>query len=176
MVWTAPMTAVAGAFTAANFNLHIRDNLLANSPGVASVIGSYFVSTAANTLAERRIGRSYQAATVATASVPYVSLGTGPAATVTTGTRAIVGVGCLSDNTVGNARGWMSFAVSGATVTAASDAWAAMHAANNAGSDQGVSMWTMATLTAGSNTFTPMYRVSSGTSSFQFRHIIVIPL
>ena len=54
MAWTAPMTAVANAvFTAAQFNTHVRDNLLETAPAKATTTGGYFVATGTNTIVQR---------------------------------------------------------------------------------------------------------------------------
>ena len=180
MVWTAPQTAVAGQFTAALFNTHIRDNLNMLAPALATTVGGYFVSTAANTLAQRTRGQSSITAEDSTASTTYVNLpgGSGPAVTATTGTKVIVGLSFIGRNsgTGVNNRQWMSVAVSGATTTAASDVRACMMTQNAADQSQRSGTWTMMTVTAGSNTFTGQYRVTAGTGTFSSRNIIVIPL
>ena len=180
MVWTAPMTATAGAFTAANFNLHIRDNLNVQSPALATVIGSHFVSTAANTLVKRKNASAYVATSnTMTASGSYADLAIpGPTYTVTTGTKAIVGISAFTGNSAAGVtnRQWMSIAVSGATTTAASDTWALMMTQNAASNYQCASVWTLMTLNAGANTFTAQYRVSAGTGTFYSRGLVVIPL
>jgi len=123
-------------------------------------------------------------ATVATAqnttSTTYTDLTTaGPAVTVTTGTKALVIVSCLMSTGDTNVVSYMSYAVSGATTIAASDTVALQLKQNNSGSYIGIraSAASVATLTAGSNTFTAKYRLSADTDdSFSNRSIFVINL
>lgn len=102
MAWTSPMTAVErDIWTAAQWNAHIRDNLLETMPGKATTAGNYFVSTGLKSIAERS-GSSAVVTTAETRSnAAYGDLATsGPAVTVTTGTEALVWIGCeLSSNT-----------------------------------------------------------------------------
>jgi hypothetical protein len=71
---------------------------------------------------------------------------------------------------------WMSYAISGATTTAASDDWAAR---SNEGLNgvQSIMGYTH-TVTAGSNTFTSKYKKVGGTSTAEFsqRFMLVIAL
>lgn len=180
MAWTAPMTAVANAvFTAAQFNTHVRDNLLETSPAKATTPGSYFVTDAANSIGERVVG----SATIApgsegTSSASYVDLATpGPAVTVSTGTSAIVIITAEMQNASASAGAKASCAISGASTVAAADA-TAIRAESSATAEfnriSGVQHYTG--LTAGSNTFTMKYASTSGTCNFNFRHLLVIPL
>lgn len=112
-----------------------------------------------------------------TASTSYTALATaGPSVTVATGTRALVVVSFWgSVGTVGSAV--MSHAVSGATTIASSDSWSAVATSASAGqtvSPIGVAYH--AGLTAGSNTFTAQYKVNTGTGTFLYRKLFVIPL
>jgi hypothetical protein len=121
-------------------------------------------------------------ATVATSqgttSASYTDLATsGPAVTVTTGIKALVIVTC-DLTTYSNYQGWMSYAVSGATTTSASDT-VSLSSRVNASATTRASAASVATLTAGSNTFTAKYRVDSGSSAvplFANRQIFVINL
>jgi hypothetical protein len=113
-----------------------------------------------------------------TTSASYTDLATsGPAVTVTTGTKALVIVTC-DLTTYSNYQGWMSYAVSGATTTSASDT-VSLSSRVNASATTRASAASVATLTAGSNTFTAKYRVDSGNSGvplFENRQIFVINL
>ena len=112
-----------------------------------------------------------------TTSATYTDLTTsGPAVTLTTGTKALVIINAQSFNTNTSAT-FASFAVSGATTISASDNYAirfqntAYEAPRNAAATR------LTTLTAGSNTFTMKYRRNtSGTANFGYREIIVIDL
>jgi len=121
-------------------------------------------------------------ATVATSqtttSTSYTDLATsGPAVTVTTGTKALVIITSEIVNSNGGAYSNMSYAVSGATTISALDTISLMFRQD---SDTTIryraSAASVVTLTAGSNTFTAKYRVSSGTGTFQDRTIFVINL
>jgi hypothetical protein len=121
------------------------------------------------------------AATVATqqstTSTSYTDLATsGPAVTVTTGTKALVIITSQVQNDAGNAQAFMSFAVSGATTTAASDT--KRLSIETASAIMTASAAYVVTLTAGSNTFTSKYRVgnTAGTVYFQNRNIFVMNL
>lgn len=110
-----------------------------------------------------------------TSSLTYVSLSGGPAVTETlvTGQKVLVIVSCRADNTVATstAASNMSFAVSGASTLAASDANAAeITGVCGAGTTTRVSLFTAQA--TGSTVFTSQYRaVGSGTSSFYDRRI-----
>lgn len=115
-----------------------------------------------------------------TTSTSYTNLATsGPAVTVTTGTKALVIVTANIVNSTNNnsLQAWMSYAVSGATTTSASDTWAlAVSGIQSIAYQMKMSLASVATLTAGSNTFTAKYRATSGTSEFGNRSITVINL
>jgi hypothetical protein len=172
------MTAVANtAFTAAQFNTNVRDNLNETAPAKATTAGGVFVATGVNAIAQRIPSGATVAALQSTSSTSYGDLSTaGPAVTVTTGTKAIVHVTARMQNTLDNSSSFASFAVSGATTIAAADT-SSIQLDGLTGSNSvryGMSM--MVTLTAGSNTFTMKYRAGSGTARFSDRDIVVYPL
>ena len=114
-----------------------------------------------------------------TTSLSYVDLATsGPACTVTTGTKALVIFGCNATNTSnGNAANRMDFAVSGATTRAATDDTAFLNTSGTINfQTQASRAITITGLTAGSNTFTAKYITNSGTAQFGNRFITVIDL
>ena len=75
MAWTAPMTAASNAtFTAAEFNAHIRDNLLETEPAKATTNDSYFVTTGANAIAQRSPGSDVINTMQTTTSTSYTNL------------------------------------------------------------------------------------------------------
>ena len=124
------------------------------------------------------------AATVATSqtttSNSYTDLATvGPEVTLTTGTKALVIITCaLSNGGASNQRAFMSYAVSGATTIAASDASAVINVNGQTAPTQvRASAAAIVTLTSGSNVFTAKYKSeSSNTSTFLNREINVINL
>lgn len=92
MAWTAPMTAVPrDVWSAALFNAHVRDNMLETMAGKATSAGGYFVTTAANAIAQRTPGSAVVATSQTRLNTTYGDLTTaGPAVTATTGTEALV--------------------------------------------------------------------------------------
>lgn len=97
MTWIAPMTAVArDIWTSAQFNTHVRGNLLETMTGKATTVGGYFVSTGLNAIAERLIAGAVVNTSVARSNAAYGDLtgSAGPSVTVTTGSEAIVWLAC----------------------------------------------------------------------------------
>lgn len=179
MAWSAPMTAVSGAtFTAAQFNLYVRDNLNETAPAKATAASQLFVSTGANAIAVRTPTSARVDTNESTTSTAFTDLTTpGPSLTATTGTIAIVGFACAFANNTANSLTVMSAEVSGASTVAASDTWGIMMDGIQASNFVRYGMVHVFTgLTAGSNTFKAKYRVGSNTGSFQYRELFVIPL
>lgn len=177
MAWTAPITWTAGStLTAAQLNTYLRDNLLLSAPALASTPGAYMVATGANTLAQRKAKSAYISTSQTTTSTTMTDLATsGPAVTVTTGTRAFVVYSCAISNSGANNATFMSFAVSGATTEAAADSYSISLDGVSATQAPRLSNWRWSSLTAGSNTFTAKYRVDAGTGTFAQRRISVFP-
>ena len=117
-----------------------------------------------------------------TSSTSYTDLTTsGPEITMTTGTKALVIVTArASGSSVGGNFNYMSYAVSGATTTSASDTvgFAATIDGNTGNGSTRASSASLATLTAGSNVFTAKYRAGNASSSATFadRSIFVMNL
>lgn len=177
MAWTAPMTAVANtAFTAAQFNIHVRDNLLETAPAKASLSGAYFTVSGTNQIAERRIASNGVSASASRSSTTYGDLSGsfGPSLTVTTGTRAMVFMrtGAFGGTSGSN----MSFTVSGATTLSAElERSVGISIAGSVYNRYSGVVWLDA-LNSGSNTFTAKYRtLTGGTATFIHRHIMVMP-
>lgn len=173
------MTATANtAFTAAQFNTHVRDNLNETAPAKATTAGRIFVATGANAIAERDIPNAEIATVQTTASTSFVDLATsGPAVTLTTGTEAIVFLYVrVSNNTTGSLSS-MGYDVSGATTLSAAVARSVSYQ-SSVGNDlvRCSAVIFESALTAGSNTFTSKYSVTSGTGSFGERRMFVIGL
>lgn len=180
MAWTAPMTAVANAvFTAAQFNTHVRDNLLETAPAKATGASSFIVTSGVNAIAERTPITANVATSQSTSSTGYTDLATvGPAVTANTGTKALVHFNASLSNATATNISYMSFAVSGASTVAASDT-KSLSIVNNGtvvGNSHGIT-FLQEGLTPGSNTFTAKYRSSAATNAtFADRNILVIPL
>lgn len=173
------MTATANtAFTAAQFNTHVRDNLNETAPAKATTAGRIFVATGANAIAEREITSNEVATNQTTTSTSFVDLATtGPAVTVTTGVRAIVFLYVrVSNNTTGSLAS-MGYAISGATTQAASVDRSVSYQ-SSVGNDliRCSSVIMESGMTAGANTFTSKYSVTSGTGTFGERRLAVMAL
>lgn len=182
MSWTAPMTAVSNtAFTAAQFNTYVRDNLMETAPALASASGQTFVSDGVNSIAVRVPTGATVTTAQTTTSSTYGNLSqsgatVGPVVTVATGTKAIVAITAGISNSADNAASAASYAVSGATTIAASVAWRVVQDGAPAGNTERYTAMSMQNnLNPGNNTFTMQYLVGSGTGTFEYRELIVIP-
>lgn len=111
-----------------------------------------------------------------TASASYVDLTTpGPAVTVATGTKAIISINSRSVTSANGAYSTYAWALSGATTLAAADAQSGHVSGTSSVIDANAGrQYYYASLTAGNNTVTMKYKSSSGTGTFDKRHIIVI--
>ncbi|MFI6819714.1 hypothetical protein ACIBJE_02030 [Micromonospora sp. NPDC050187] len=178
MTWTAPMTAVANSvFTAAQFNTHVRDNLLETAPAKATTSGRIFVAAGLNQIAERQAGIASVIPNETTSSTSPTNLATlGPTVTMTTGSRVIVILGSYMSNTSASGTNSMSVEVSGATTIAPTDPANAVHFRSSSASGEAqISYAFPLDVTAGTNTFTAKYAVNIGTGTFGRRRIIVLP-
>lgn len=177
MAWSVPSTAVAGQpFTAVLYNAQIRDNLLATAPALATTISSFFAATGTNAIAERIPLQDNDQGASTTASTSYTStLADGLLTTVTvaSGTAALVMIYCNLNNSGATNNTWLSYAVSGATTSAADDNRAMLRTLT--GGERFGAMIYHAGLTPGNNTFTLQYRVTAGTGTYSIRRIGVIP-
>jgi hypothetical protein len=181
MAWTTPKTFVANdTLTAAELNTHLRDNLNETEAALASQDGSYFVGAGVNKIAERSLVTARINTNESTTSTSYTDLTTiGPEVTVETGGAAIVFFETAGRNSSGSVNGMAicSVAVSGATTQAASNTWSIEISGVNADRPLHCSAFKLFDdLTPGENTFTMKYRVATGTGSFGYRYIGVMPL
>jgi hypothetical protein len=173
------MTAVANtAFTAAQFNVYIRDNLNATAPAVASSAGNLIVTTGFNAVTERVPTVAFVGTSESTTSTTFVDLTTvGPTVTVTTGIRALVTIGTSVSNVTAGQGGRAAVDLSGATTSAASDTNSFLAESGNA-SDAFQGSWTTIynPVNVGSNVFRAKYRSVGGASaSFSQRLVAVVP-
>lgn len=177
MAWTTPLTQTDNAiWTSAQWNLHVRDNLLETMAGKATTAGNWFVSTGANAIAERTISQATVATSQTTTSTSYTNLTTtGPQITVTTGTAALVFWYAKCSNSTSNASCSVSVAVTGATTSAAADTRRMLVDGSGTSPIRSGSCAKI-TLTAGSNTFTMQYKVSAGTGTFVDREMLVMAM
>lgn len=179
MAWTTPRTWVTGeVVTASLMNTHVRDNF--NETGAAKITGGsqLLVGTAANSLAARTFGTDAVTTGQTSTSTSYTDLATvGPEVTVTTGTQALVTFDVFTSNNTSGGRTFAALAISGATTASAATDLAAIYEASAASDAAVVGRTFLYTgLTAGSNTFTLKYQVSTGTGTWQYRRLTVMPL
>lgn len=180
MAWTAPMTAVASTvFTAAQWNIHGRDNLNMNAPGVATTAGGWIVTAGYNTLAQRIPAVQYTGTSGNTDSTSYTDLDSfGSTVTITTGPMAIVSIGSQISNSTAGVGGRVSVATTGASSIPENDGNSFYIESGNA-NDAFKGCWTTIfsdNFVAGSNTFTQKYRASGGgVATFSGRLLTVIP-
>jgi len=114
-----------------------------------------------------------------TTSTSYTDLATaGPAVTLTTGTKVLVIIGAAIVPQTQNCEAFMSYAISGATTSAANDTRAISFYRNVSGIVYGAySKATTVTVTAGSNTFTAKYKVgSAGNADILYRYMFAMDL
>lgn len=179
MAWTAPMTAVANAaFTSAQFNLHVRDNLNETAVAKATTQGGYFVTTALNSIVERLPVVASIASAESTTSTSFTDLATvGPTVTTTTGPTALVLVTAQMSNNTAGVISRAGFEVSGATTVAAAEVFSLAYESGAANDSMQASFSIIYSgLTSGSNTFAMKYKSqTAGTASFSNRRISVIP-
>lgn len=181
MSWTAPMTAVAGSvFTAAQFNTHVRDNLLETAPARATTAGRHFAVTGSNEIAERASVTDFISTSESTGSASYTDLATiGPTVSVTTGVQAWVFTSAFANNDTAGTSNSFAHEISGASSSSANDNHRGLYVRE--GSTTGVtggrftSVNLRTGLTPGVNTFTMKYKTSGGTSTFSTRTISVLP-
>ena len=181
MAWTSPMTAVAGdPFTAAQFNTHVRDNLLATGPAVATGPGGILATTGANAITQRTPSNSFVGDSNSTTDTGWVDLAAhGPEVTVQTGPFAFVFLTTrLSHGSGGSGGGEnrMSFEVTGASSIVAASGRALIMRPASPSQEMRLSVLVfLHNLTPGLNTFTAKYSSRNGTAYFSQRELSVFP-
>lgn len=179
MAWGLPPTFVDGVtVTASQLNLFIA-SLNETAVAKATTAGGYYVGTGVNTVAERTPSEAYVGATETTTSSTFADLtsGTaGPTLTVTTGPTALVLISAAAQNNTVNGDAYMGFDITGATTIPAGGSLSLIVRSSTANARQLASFCALVPLTAGSNTFTAKYQVSSGTTgTYAARRIDVLP-
>lgn len=168
------------AFTAAVLTVAqmeiLRNNLMETAVAKASLPNQYPVATGVNSLDMRRIqSASVLSTTLNTTSQTYTSA-SGPSVTLTTGTSALVFVFSQLTIDTDSEEAFYAPDVTGSTTITAED-----HRALTVGRYTepfliGASfVWYATGLTAGSNTFRGMVRVTGGTGTYDNRRLIVQP-
>lgn len=180
MAWSTPPTAAAGSvFTASIWNTGVRDNLNMNAAAISTTSGWLITTSAAHTLAQREVDETINDTAGTTTSTSFTATlsggGTSPAVTVTTGIKALIFLTAAVANAATN-NSYASYAVSGATTSAAIDGRSIVMDGGSGKDDRiGVTNF-FDGLTPGSNTFTMQYRVSASTGTYQKRRVLVMAL
>lgn len=180
MPWTAMPTFTPGPLTAAQLNVLVG-NLNETAPAKATAPGRFFVTTGANSIAERSITGAKITGGIQTTTT-IASFGdlitAGPTVTATTGTSAFVICTAQIENSTGGASGMMGYAISGASsIAAGADRCLRLNSAVGGVRNRASAAMFQTGLTAGSNTFTSKYTThSGGTAGFDERELLVIAL
>lgn len=179
IAWTTPATYTDGSvLTAAMLNL-IRDNLNETAPAKITANSQWLISTGANSLVARDLKVGTVPAQQATTSTAYVDLTTaGPVVTVNSGTRAMVFMTTQGWNAVAGDMAIMAYALSGATVLAASTISRLLIESSQVNDTMRVTVLDFKhDLTPGSNTFTAKYKSAfGGQATFSDRELTVMAL
>lgn len=174
------MTAVANtAFTAADFNKFVRDNLLCTAPALATTPGSYFCVDSPGSISERQVNSQIVLTSQSTSSLPWTDLATvGPTVTVQTNTVALCFYTASAANATLNEQAGVNIQITGASNISPLDTPAYWQNAKPTGQgEQSMGVFLYENLTPGSNTFTMKYRAwTAGIATFSKRQIAVLPL
>jgi hypothetical protein len=180
MVWTAPLTATDGVeFTASQYNIYVRDNMLEMGVAKATAPTQYFCSTGTNKIAAYTAKTATVATSQTTTSEEYTNLSTrGPEVTVNHGKTVLVFWQAQMANNTANIHCSASFAASGSSHVSAHDSYRLVSDGVGANEvNQYSAVREVGKLTPGTTTFTMKYRRgSSGTATFANRTITVFPL
>jgi hypothetical protein len=179
MAWTAPKTWVGNEVpTAANLNIHLRDNMLETMPAKATQDGQIFVGNGVNSITPRFIQADRISTFESTSSTSYTNLATvGPSVTVTHGSMCIVLWSCQLQNNTANAASHMSWSMTGSSNRAAFDLISITQDAVSASQPWRLGNVDFLTgLFPGTTTFKAEYKVAAGTADFSDRFLAVIPL
>lgn len=180
MVWSAPMTAVAGnIFKASEFNTYVRDNLMETEaayilePGYQ---GAFFVTTGENSISGSAPQISSISTSESTTSTTYTDLATASPTILnrTVNTKTLITLGAIVSNSSATGTSIMSVEWSNdsGVVGAASDLYSFSGTGTNpvaAGAGY------MIDTVPGTYTFRAKYRVTSGTGTFAQRRLFVFP-
>lgn len=172
------MTAVAGSvFTAAQFNLFVRDNFLETAPAKATGPNGFIITDDVNSVVQRSMGTSFVDAAFNTTSTTYdiATDGNGPFVAAFTGTQALVWLTMQASNNTAGQACKMSLSNVGTTVPGDSSAITIVSpVANNAA--RATIMHHVLGMSVGLHTFEAVYRVTGGTGTISMRRIEVLPL
>jgi hypothetical protein len=183
MSWTAPMTAVDNEpFSAAEYEQYIRQNLLVQAPEqvtaanqIPVVVGPNEIATVTPDATHRGNIANTGDPIIVTAT-SYVSLGV--SLTVEAYDTVQVNLKCLMRTSTGDNTRRMSVGVSGASTVPPDDSFSLVVGGPSSGNMSILtsSLRTMSGLTPGENTFTLYGKVDTGSASFQYANVGIIPL
>ncbi len=204
MTWTAPRTWVtAETVTAAIMNAHVRDNLLETSAATVTVAGDIPYADAANSMGSKVAIGATSGMLVSDGSSPvwripagdedtgnetstttsYLTLNNGSwgfaseiEVSVVTGVTALIFWKANLANDTGGALTFLSYSISGATTSAASDTRSVIYESSSADDTATLTGVDLRVVTAGTNVFTLEGRVSAGTGKIERPEIVVLPL
>lgn len=188
MAWTAPITWSANTvLTAAQLNIHLRDNLNEMAPSKISAANHYIVSTGRHTIAQRKPQVRYHVETVTTKSQEYTDTERfGPEVTTRVAAGALVMISAQMANSVAGGFSIIGFRVStppedeedaeGTEIHAPTDERSLLFESQSANQDRSSGYTTFIGVPEPANyTFTLKYRVTAGTGTFLQRYLIVLP-
>ena len=186
MAWTAPMTAVTGVvFTASQFNLYVRDNLLADAVGKATTQSRLIVVSSAGNVVERIPARdvNYDYGWRNSATYGNTLDGDGltqsdvPQIVVNVSSKALVSFGGFMSNTIQGLGTYIACDVSGATNEAANDTNSVYCESANPQDGHRMTYTTIYDLNPGAHLFTLKYRTTAGggISEYDGRMVCAVP-
>jgi hypothetical protein len=164
------------AYSSATANTNTRLGIGSTGQVLTVAAGVPSWATAASGIPNSNV--SFVSGSQAVTGTSYVDLTTVQSVTVTTGTKALVVFSCQFENGASSLEAYMSFGVTGATTSAATDARAIkLFTGAFAWVGTLTQGFIITGLTAGSNTFTTKYRMQTGGSmGFNNRYISVVDL
>lgn len=189
MPWTSPITFLPETvLTAAQMNVHLRDNLLETAPAKASTPGSIFITSARNSINEQAPQYAFIEATETTASHDFTDLETvGPHVTTNVTFGALISLSAQLANTTTGGFSIVAFivtkpptteeeAVDEETVHEPTDERSLLFRVATADQDRSGSYTTFIGVPEpGTYTFMLKYRVTAGTGTFLRRYLTVVP-
>ncbi len=186
MAYTVARTWVtAETVTAALLNTHLRDNMNATAPGIASAAGNLIVTDGTNSIVQRTPAQAADNGSgtlTNTSSLTLANLTGGTPfsgeveVTVTTGTKAFVLFAARLRNDTVDQSVTLGYSVSGASTVSASFDRSLSFQSPTAGADFEAATFYFQSLTAGSNTFTLEARVTANEGTINDPRIAVLPL
>lgn len=189
MAWTVPITFIPDTvLTAAQMNVHLRDNLLETAPAKASVPGGIFVTAARNSINEQYPKYAFVEDTETTTSHEFTDLDTvGPHVTTRVTFGALISLSAQLANSSTGGFSIVGFSVMSPPSTEeegvdeeviheATDERSLLFKVATADQDRSGTYTTFIGVPEpGDYTFILKYRVTAGTGTFLRRYLTLIP-